>query len=156
MQKIIFILIFSILLNAKDTYTISYKNMTLGNIKDMRTIKNGYIVAIPSSSWLKFILGFDKYSFYQSNKKPSLNGKVKYTKDKFMILTVIDKLSQNRQSQIIKNGKKILAINCYGYKCKYIRTKVNSSKKYKGHIYYDKNNKLDEICDYESGICIEK
>ena len=156
MKKLILAILFIVYANASDTYKITYGSMTLGNIKNMDTIKDGYLVAVPSSYWTKLILGFDKFILYQNNKKPNTKGNVKYKKDKYMLLTVIYNLSKDIKSQIIKKDNRILAINCNGLKCNYIRTKENSKEKYRGHIYFDKNHKLSEICDNKSEICIKK
>jgi len=158
MKKIIFLILLFVYSNAStnNIYKITYNNMTLGDIKNMKTIKDGYLIAVPSSYWMKLILGFDKFVLFQENKKPSLTGDVKYKKDKHLLLTVIYNLSKDRKSQVIKKGNNILAINCNGTKCNYIRSKINKNKKFKGHIYFDKNNNLEEICDYDSDICISK
>ena len=156
MKKIILSILLVIYANASDTYKITYSGMTLGDIKNMATIQDGYLVAVPSSYWMKIILGFDKFVLFQENKKPKTSGDVKYKKDKYMLLTVIYNLSKNRKSQVIKKGNNILAINCNGNKCNFIRSKKNKNKRFKGHIYFNKNNTLKEICDYDSDICISK
>jgi len=156
MIKIVLLVFLYISSYASANYKITYKNITLGDIKNMDTIKEGYLIAVPASSWMKYILGFDKYALYEDSKKPKINGDVKYKKDKYMLLTVIYKLGIDRKSQILRKNNKILAINCYGYKCNYIVTKEGSDIKDKGHIYYDKQNNLQEICDYKSSICIKK
>jgi hypothetical protein len=156
MKKIILILLFVIYANANNTYKITYKNMTLGDIKNMNTIKDGYLIALPSSSWMRYILGFDKFVLFQEHKKPKANGKVRYKKDKYMLLSVIYNLSKNIKSQTLEKDNRVLKIKCNGKKCTYTRTKNGKQKIYKGHIYFDKNNKLVEICDNDSGICIKK
>ena len=157
MHKIIILLSLTFSLYASNKYIVSYEDMTLGNIQDINTLKDGYLIAIPSNSFLKFILGFDKYIIYEKNSKPEVLGDTKYDLDKYNIIHIVNKLSQKREKkQIIKIKNETIIILCENNDCTYTRFHRKKNKTYNGEISFTKNNKLKSICDKQNNICIKQ
>ncbi len=147
----------SLYLNASSKYYITYDDMTLGKLTNINTIKDGYLVAVPTSSWLKFVFNFDNYIVYEENKKPKITGKNKYSKDKHYILELVNTLSKNRKEfQEFKRNDNLITIRCENNTCNYTRYNEIKKEKYKGILKFNSDNTLKMICDYKSDICIEQ
>lgn len=156
MKNIIFLLSLCTYLFSSSTYYVTYGSITLGDIKNIDTIKDGYLIATPSSSFIKFILGFDNYVIYQENKKPKVKGDTKYKKDKYLILNLINKLQLKREKkQTFKKNNQSITILCKNDICTYIRKNLSKNKTYKGRIIF-KNDKFISICDNQDDICIKR
>jgi len=157
MKKLFIILIFINIAFANNTYHVTYGSMTLGDIKDINTIKKGYLIAVPSNSFIKFVLGFDKYVIYENDNKPNLKGDVKYKKDKYLILSLINSLSKNKKpTQTFAKDNQSITINCQNNLCTYVRRNLKNKKEYKGTISFNNHNQFISICDNQDDICIKQ
>jgi len=155
--KVLILLFLSTLVLSSDKYYVSYQDITLGKIQDMSTLEDGYIISIPTNSWLKFILDFDKYIIYEPNKKPKISGKTRYNKDKYFIIKMINELKKYRPGyKVFKEREQVLTLKCRSNKCNYVRKNTKNNDTYNGYINFTSDNKLKIICDDESSICIEK
>ncbi len=77
-------------------YTIKYQGLTLGNIENFDTIKDNYLVANVTNTIARFLLGKDKFVFYNEDyigKKDDEN--TKYKKDKYAIVYILNKAFSN-------------------------------------------------------------
>jgi len=155
--RILLVLFISLSLNANDKYYITYNDITLGEVTNLETIYDGYVLAVPTSAWVKFILDFDKYIIYEPNKKPKISGKTRYNKDKYFIIKMINELKKYRPGyKVFKEREQVLTLKCRSNKCNYVRKNTKNNDTYNGYINFTSDNKLKIICDDESSICIEK
>ena len=92
------ILITTLLLTsfAFANYTIKFKGITLGEIENFKSLEENYLEAKVTNSIARFLLGKDKFVFYNEdfkNKKSDKN--TKYKKDKYAIIYILKKAMAN-------------------------------------------------------------
>jgi hypothetical protein len=150
MKKIIYMLMLNVIIG--NSYSIEYRGIKLGEIKNFETINKGYLIGESVGGLIRSIVPFDNYIIYEKNK-PEKKGKNKYKKDNNMILEIVRIVTKEKpELKIIKKNNKVLTIKCKNDKCKYERKNKNNMSK--GFINL-KNNKLEEICDEKSKVCIK-
>jgi hypothetical protein len=151
----ILVLLFSTSTMASNQYFVTYGDITLGEIEDINTINDGYLIAQPNS-FVSFILGFDKYVIYESQNKPKVSGDIEYKEDNLLVLDIIRKLSKKRlKKQYFEKNNQSINIICKNDICTYKRKIITSKNTYTGKIIF-KKNKFISICDDEDGICIKQ
>ena len=128
-----FILTLLLLTNfAFANYTITYQGLTLGTIENFETIKDNYLEANVTNRIARFLLGKDKFVFYNekyTGKKDEKN--TKYKKDKYAIVYILQKaFSNNTENERIKINEK---------KNKYIDVTFDNNFKF---VYHNADNKI--------------
>ncbi len=106
MKKLI--LTFILMINFSfASYSISYKGITLGEIKDFDSLDKNYLEADVTNFIARMLLGKDKFVFYNDDYKGSTNDKnIKYKKDKYAIIYLIKKAFANDiKSEVIEVKK---------------------------------------------------
>ena len=123
-----FILTLLLLTNfAFASYTIKYQGLTLGTITNFDTLKDNYLEADVTNKIARFLLGKDKFVFYNEDYKGKKNDKnTKYKKDKYAIVDILKKAASNN----IKNER--IEVK----KDKFIDVKFDKNYKF---IYNSKN-----------------
>ncbi|UTJ07435.1 hypothetical protein [Arcobacter roscoffensis] len=92
------ILITTILLAsfAFANYTIKFKGITLGEIENFKSLEHNYLEAKVTNSIARFLLGKDKFVFYNEDFKNKKNDEnTKYKKDKYAIIYILKKAMAN-------------------------------------------------------------
>lgn len=92
-----FILTILLLTNfAFASYTIKYQGLSLGIIKNFDTLKDNYLIADVTNKIARFLIGKDKFVFYNEDYKGITNDKnTKYKKDKKAIIYILQKAAAN-------------------------------------------------------------
>lgn len=154
LKKFITILLLSSSLFAQNIYEIKYNGIKVGDIKDLSTIKNGYLQA-EATSYLKFFVWYDKIVIYKEPFELKKSKKIKYKKDSNNILDLLQELQYERPKYKILTRKKItITIQCENNRCTYQRKDNKTNKISSGIIEYQ-NNILQRIYDEDSGLSID-
>jgi hypothetical protein len=92
-----FILTLLLLTNfAFASYTIKYQGLELGTITNFETLKDNYLEANVTNKIARFLLGKDKFVFYNEDYKGKKDDKnTKYKKDKYAIVYILKKAASN-------------------------------------------------------------
>ena len=152
-----FILTILLLTNfAFASYTIKYQGLTLGNIENFDTIKNNYLEANVTNKIARFLLGKDKFVFYNEDYKGTKeDNNTKYKKDKYAIVYILKKaFSNNTENERIevKKGKFIDVKFDKNFKFIY-----NSKNRIKSKGYFEmKDGKLLSLIEDVNSIEIIK
>ena len=122
MKYILTILLLATFANA--SYAIYFTGLKLGDIENFDTLKNNYLEAKVTNSIARFLLGKDKFVYYDENdyvgKKNDEN--TKYKKDKYGIITILKKASSNnlKNERIVVKKEKYVDVELKdNYKFKY-------------------------------------
>ncbi len=106
MKKLLITFIFTLNF-ALASYSISYKGITLGEIKNFKSLDENYLEADVTNFLAKVLLGKKKFVFYNEDYKGKKNDKeTKYKKDKYAIIYLIKKAFANDvKSEVIEVKK---------------------------------------------------
>ena len=122
MKYIFTVLILATFANA--SYSIYFTGIKLGDIENFNTLKDNYLEAKVTNSVARFLLGKDKFVYYDEDdytgKKDDEN--TKYKKDKYGIITILKKASSNdlkNERIIVKKDKYVDVELKENYKFKY-------------------------------------
>jgi len=131
---------------SSSTYDVIYKGMTLGEIRDLTSIKDLYLKAEVTNSVARFLLGKDSLVYYGKDK-PSIK-KAKFKKDKKMMLYAFSQsLSERPKFKRYKiNDIKNITLSCEGQSCEFIYYK-NDHVDGKGKILFDERNEFVSISE---------
>ena len=147
MKKIMIMTMLAFALQASATsYDVKYKGMTLGEIRDLSTLKDLYLKADVTSAVARFLLGKDSLVYY-GGEKPTIE-KAKYKKDKKMMLYAFSQSLNERpkfkryEISPIKN----ITLKCQGQSCEFIYYKNNHIDG-RGKILFDKNDQFVSITE---------
>jgi len=123
------------------SYTIKYQGLTLGNIENFDTLKDNYLEANVTNKIARFLLGKDKFVFYNEDYIGTKNDKnTKYKKDKYAIVYILQKAAVND----IKDERIEVKKN------KFIDVKFDNNYKF---IYNSKNRiKSDGYFEMKDGV----
>ena len=154
MKPILALVLFSNLLFAN--YSIYFQGIKLGEVENFDSLERGCLEATVTNSIARFLLGKDKFVFYNDNYKGSTKQKdTKYKRDKYHIITILKKAANNtiKNERIpISEGKFIDVKLEDKYKFTY-----NSKGKIKSDGYFTmKNNELKEFVEEVNSIEIIK
>ncbi len=158
MKKLLIVLISFVTLyaNSNSEYYILKNSITLGKINDFSTINDGYLIAKPTNKVLKWFISWNHYVLYEKDKKPYIQGEIKYKKDKYFLLSLVRELTKNRpKDKLLESKKYKLIIKCNGGKCNY--TKINKKTQISslGFLNFS-NNSLEELYDEASQISFKR
>ena len=154
-MKLLFtiILVFSF---SHGNYSIYFSGLKLGEIKNFDTLQNNYLQADVTNTMAKFLLGKDKFIFFDEDftlQKDEAN--IKYKKDKYAIIMILKKaLSGNIKDEIIeiKKDKFIEVKFDENYKFKYTsKDRIKSDG-----FFVIKDNNLELLKDTKNNIEIVK
>lgn len=77
-------------------YTIKFKGITLGEIENFKSLEDNYLEAKVTNSIARFLLGKDKFVFYNEDFNKEKNKEnTKYKKDKYAIIYILKKAMAN-------------------------------------------------------------
>jgi len=153
MKKIIIMVLMTLTLQASSpAYDVIYKGMTLGEIRDLSTIKDLYLKAEVTNGVARFLLGKDSLVYY-SGDKPTVK-KAKYKRDKKMMLYAfsqsLDERPKFKRYKI--NDIKNITLSCEGNSCEFIYYKNNHIDG-RGKILFDEDNEFvsisEELTDFK-------
>ena len=138
------------------SYTIKYQGLTLGTIENFDTIENNYLEANVTNKIARFLLGKDKFVFYNEDYKGKKDDKnTKYKKDNYAIVYILRKaFSNNTENERIevKKGKFIDVEFDENFKFIY-----NSKNRIKSKGYFEmKDGKLHTLIENINSIKITK
>lgn len=156
MKKIILFIFFINLVFANEHYGIYYNGAKVGDIKDITTIKDGYLKA-KATGFFSLFIWYDTLVIYNKKKyTPDTTQKdTKYKKDNNLILDLLYELESNKpKNKQLDRKKVILNISCENDICTYTRTNKKTNKTSSGEIEY-KNNKLYRLHDKDADLIIE-
>jgi phage gpG-like protein len=153
MKKIVLMLVMALSLQAASaTYAVKYKGMTLGEIKDLSTLKELYLKADVTSRVARFLLGKDSLVYY-GGKRPDIK-KAKYKQDKKMMLYAFSQ-SLNERPKFKRyeiNPIKNITLSCKEDMCEFTYYKNNNING-KGKILFDKAGEFvsitEELTDFQ-------
>lgn len=137
---------------SSPAYDVIYKGMTLGEIRDLSTIKDLYLKAEVTNGVARFLLGKDSLVYY-SGDKPTVK-KAKYKRDKKMMLYAfsqsLDERPKFKRYKI--NDIKNITLSCEGNSCEFIYYKNNHIDG-RGKILFDEDNEFvsisEELTDFK-------
>jgi len=137
---------------SSPAYDVIYKGMTLGEIRDLSTIKDLYLKAEVTNGVARFLLGKDSLVYYGGDK-PTVK-KAKYKRDKKMMLYAfsqsLDERPKFKRYKI--NDIKNITLSCEGNSCEFIYYKNNHIDG-RGKILFDEDNEFvsisEELTDFK-------
>lgn len=137
---------------SSPAYDVIYKGVTLGEIRDLSTIKDLYLKAEVTNGVARFLLGKDSLVYY-SGDKPTVK-KAKYKRDKKMMLYAfsqsLDERPKFKRYKI--NDIKNITLSCEGNSCEFIYYKNNHIDG-RGKILFDEDNEFvsisEELTDFK-------
>lgn len=104
------------------SYIIEFKGLEIGEIKNFNSLKQNYLEADVTNSIARFLLGKDKFVFYNEDYKGLKDDdNTKYKKDKYAIIYILKKAAANNT----KNERLQIKEN------KYIDIKFDTNYKFK-------------------------
>lgn len=138
------------------SYDIYYSNLRVGVIKDFSTVNENYLKIKVTNPIARLLLGKKEMIFYNSDYKlTSKNDKIKYKRDKYHIIKIIQKSIQNRLdigNIPIQKDKYIEISKNKNYHFRYIsKGKIKSN----GKIFI-KNSELLSLIDDKNHLKIIK
>lgn len=156
MKVILLILIFTNYLFSN--YSLYYSKIKLGEITTFDTVKNDYFKVKVTNSLVKLFLKKDFFIFYTKNFSHTTDSNVKYKKDKYRIIEILNlaifKKIISKKKLIISENKYIEIINLNNniYKFEYYK-----NNKIKTHGTFKViNNKLISFEEKTNNILIIK
>ncbi|MAD41250.1 MAG: hypothetical protein CL623_02520 [Arcobacter sp.] len=138
------------------SYTIKYQGLTLGNIDNFDTIKDNYLEANVTNKIARFLLGKDKFVFYNEDYKGKKDdSNTKYKKDKYAIVYILKKaFSNNTENERIEVKKDKFIDVKFDKNFKFI---YNSKNRIKSKGYFEmKDGKLETLIEDINSIKIVK
>lgn len=146
-----FILIIFLYLNINASYIVTYNDIQLGIIKDIDTIKNGYLEATITNDIAKFVLGTDNAIFFKEDYV--LINKEDYfqKKDKNKLLNVLSNILYNVKYTDEENKKISYEKNNNVYNWIYTNSKGEERK---GYLIVNDKNELIEFNSFYKNIKI--
>lgn len=152
-----FILTILIITNfAFANYTISYKGIELGEIKNFDTLEKNYLEADVTNTIAKLLLGRDKFVFYNEDfTQQKDKDKIKYKKDNYAIIYILQKAIKNdvKSEKIEVKKDKFITVS-FDENFKFIYNSKGKIKS-KGHLQME-NGHLKELVETVNGIEITK
>lgn len=137
-------------------YTISYKGIELGEIKNFDTIKDNYLEADVTNSIARLLLGRDKFVFYNEEFKGVKDKKnIKYKKDKYAIIYILKKATSNDMKAEKIEVKKDKVIEVFYDKNFQFVYNSKGKIKSKGHLEMI-DGQLNELIETKNDIEIIK
>lgn len=138
------------------SYTIKYQGLELGTITNFDTLKDNYLEANVTNKIARFLLGKDKFVFYNEDYKGTKNDKdTKYKKDKYAIVYILKKASSNNTKDERIEVKKDKYIDVkFDKNFKFIYNSKDRIKS-KGHFEM-KNGELESLVENINSIKIVK
>jgi hypothetical protein len=138
------------------SYTIKYQGLTLGNIENFDTIKDNYLEANVTNKIARFLLGKDKFVFYNEDyigKKDDEN--TKYKKDNYAIVYILNKaFSNNTEDERIEVKKNKFIDVKFDKNFKFI---YNSKNRIKSKGFFEmKDGELQSLIEDVNSIEIIK
>lgn len=76
-------------------YTISFKGITLGEIDNFDSLENNYLESRVTNKIARFLLGKDKFVFFNDDFNGEKNDDTKYKKDNYAIIYILKKAAKN-------------------------------------------------------------
>lgn len=127
-------------------YDVIYKGMTLGEIKDLSTLKALYLKARVTNGIARFLLG-KEYLVYFAKEKPNVK-KAKFKKDKKMMLYAFSQSLSERPKfkRYAISDIKNITLSCEGKGCEFIYYKNNHIDG-RGKILFDEQDKFLSISE---------
>ncbi len=137
-------------------YSIKFKGITLGEIENFGSLKENYLEAKVTNSIARFLLGKDKFVFYNEDFNGIKNKETtKYKKDKYAIIYILKKAMANdvkTEKLEVKKDKFITVSFDKNYKFVY-----NSKGRIKSKGYLEmKDNSLFKLVENINDIEISK
>lgn len=137
-------------------YSIKFKGITLGEIENFDSLKENYLEAKVTNSIARFLLGKDKFVFYNEDFNGIKNKETtKYKKDNYAIIYILKKAMANdvKAEKIeVKKDKYITVTYDKNYKFIY-----NSKGRIKSEGFLEmKDNTLLKLIENVNGIEISK
>jgi len=137
-------------------YSIKFKGITLGEIENFDSLKENYLEAKVTNSIARFLLGKDKFVFYNEDFNGIKNKETtKYKKDNYAIIYILKKAMANdvKAEKIeVKKDKFITVTYDKNYKFIY-----NSKGRIKSEGFLEmKDNTLLKLIENVNGIEISK
>ncbi|MFK2823343.1 hypothetical protein [Arcobacter sp. YIC-80] len=137
-------------------YSIKFKGITLGEIENFDSLKKNYLEAKVTNSIARFLLGKDKFVFYNEDFNGIKNKETtKYKKDNYAIIYILKKAMANdvKAEKIeVKKDKFITVTYDKNYKFIY-----NSKGRIKSEGFLEmKDNTLLKLIENVNGIEISK
>lgn len=137
-------------------YSIKFKGITLGEIENFDSLKKNYLEAKVTNSIARFLLGKDKFVFYNEDFNGIKNKETtKYKKDNYAIIYILKKAMVNdvKAEKIeVKKDKFITVTYDKNYKFIY-----NSKGRIKSEGFLEmKDNTLLKLIENVNGIEISK
>lgn len=121
MRYILTLLLLASFANAN--YSIYFTGVKLGDIENFNSLKDNYLEATVTNSILKFLLGKDKFIYYNEDYTGEKNDEnTKYKNDKYGIIIILKKASSNdlKNERIIVKEDKFVDVELKdNYKFKY-------------------------------------
>ena len=77
------------------SYTISFKGINLGEIGNFDSLEKNYLEAKVTNTIARFLLGKDKFVFFNDDFKGERNDDTKYKKDNYAIIYILKKAAKN-------------------------------------------------------------
>lgn len=138
------------------SYTIKYQGLTLGNIENFDTLKDNYLEANVTNKIARFLLGKDKFVFYNEDyigKKDDKN--TKYKKDNYAIVYILNKaFSNNTEDERIEVKKNKFIDVKFDKNFKFI---YNSKNRIKSKGFFEmKDGELQSLIEDVNSIEIVK
>ena len=138
------------------SYTIKYQGLTLGNIKNFDTLKDNYLEAKVTNKIARFLLGKDKFVFYNEDYKGKKDDEnTKYKKDKVAIVYILKKAYKNNtENERIKVKKDKFIDVTFDKNFKFV---YNSRNRIKSKGYFEmKDGELHSLIEDINSIEIIK
>ena len=151
-QYILFFLIF-LPYSLMAGYSISFKNIKVGNIKSLATLKHNYIEIDITNPIARFMAGKDTMIYYNDQYSQDKNKNAKYKKDRYQVIELLKITTQGKISQkdITIKKDKIISLNKTSQDhFNYIYNSKNRIKA-KGSIKI-KEQKLVALIDSQNGV----
>lgn len=95
------------------SYTISFKGINLGEIENFDSLEKNYLEAKVTNTIARFLLGKDKFVFFNDDFKGERNDDTKYKKDNYAIIYILKKAAKNdvKSEKIEVKKDKFIEVN---------------------------------------------
>ncbi|MGB5792075.1 hypothetical protein [Poseidonibacter sp.] len=138
------------------SYIIEFKGLEIGEIKNFNSLEQNYLEADVTNSIARFLLGKDKFVFYNEDYNGLKNDdNTKYKKDKYAIIYILKKAAANNTKDErlqIKENKYIDIKFDTNYKFKYTsKDRIKSEG-----FFVMKDGKLETFIEEVNSINIIK
>lgn len=148
-----YICFFILCLNLNASYIVTYNDIQLGIIKDMNTIKDGYLEATITNGLAKVILGTENAIFFKEDYELKNKDTYFQKKDKNRLLNILSEILYNIK-YIDEENKKITyekKDNTYNW----IYTNSKNEER-KGYLIVNEKNELIEFNSFYKNVKILK